>query len=222
MSRAANGVWRIDLHVHTAHSRDGFTTLDQLARVCRRKGLAALAVTDHDTIEGALVCRKVLDLAVIVGEEVSTRSGHLIGLFLTELVPSGLSVSETIAHIRGQGGLVYLPHPFDRVRSAHMSERELEAVAEQVDVVEVFNSRNLFPQANRRALAFARETRRREAVGSDAHIPLEVGRSYVEMLPFSSSEEFLANLTGARLHGRRTPLTVRAWIKLRKELRGIS
>jgi predicted metal-dependent phosphoesterase TrpH len=222
VSLEANRAWRMDLHVHTMYSHDGFTTLDQLARACRRRGLGALAVTDHNTIEGARVCQKVLDVTVVVGEEVSTQSGHLIGLYLTEKVPAGLSVSETIARIREQGGLVYLPHPFDRVRSAHMSEDELHAVAAHVDVVEVFNSRNLFPETNRRALALAHETRRLHAVGSDAHVPSEVGRSYVEIAPFSSSEEFLANLGQARLHRRRTPLAIRAWIKLRKRLRGLA
>jgi predicted metal-dependent phosphoesterase TrpH len=212
----------MDLHVHTMYSHDGFTTLEQLARVCRRRGLGALAVTDHNTIEGARVCQKALDLTVVVGEEVSTRSGHLIGLFLTEPVPPGLSMTETIARIRGQGGVVYLPHPFDRVRSAHLDEDELRDVGPHVDVVEVFNSRNLFPESNRRALAFAQATRRLQAVGSDSHVPSEVGRSYVEVAPFSSSEEFLVNLGRARLRRRRTPLAIRAWIKLRKKLRGLS
>jgi predicted metal-dependent phosphoesterase TrpH len=212
---------RIDLHVHTAYSYDGFSTPEQLAQTCRRRGITGLAITDHDTIEGALVCRKALPFTVIVGEEVSTQSGHLIGLFLKKTIPPGRSVTETIARIREQGGLVYLPHPFDRVRSSHMSEDELNAVADQVDMVEVFNSRNLFHAANRQALDFANTTHRLHTAGSDAHIATEVGRSYVEMEPFTSTEEFLVNLQGARLLGRRTSLTVRAWIKLRKRLRGI-
>jgi predicted metal-dependent phosphoesterase TrpH len=210
---------RIDLHVHTIYSHDGFSTPEQLLHTCRRKGITGLAITDHNTIEGALVCEKALPLTVIVGEEVSTQSGHVIGLFLKEPIPPGLSVVETIARIREQEGLVYLPHPFDRVRSSHISEAELETVADQVDMVEVFNSRNLFEEANRRALAYAETHNRLQTVGSDAHIPTEVGRSYIEMAPFANAEEFLANLHAACLRGRKTSLAVRAWIKLRKKWR---
>jgi len=221
MNAAARVVQRLDLHVHTAYSHDGFSTPDQFLSACRRRRITGLAITDHDTIEGALALQKLLPLTAIVAEEVSTRSGHVIGLFLTASIPAGLPVPETITRIRDQGGLVCIPHPFDRVRSSHISEAQLDVVASQIDMVEVFNSRNLFEEANRRALAFARAKGRLQTVGSDAHVVGEVGRSYVEMAPFSSSEEFLANLRDARLHGRRTPLTVRAWIKLRKKLRGI-
>jgi predicted metal-dependent phosphoesterase TrpH len=221
MSLEANDTIRIDLHVHTAYSYDGFSTPEQLARACRRKGITGLAITDHDTIEGALVCQRTLPFTVIVGEEVSTRSGHVIGLFLKKPIPPKLSVAETIACIREQGGLVYLPHPFDRVRSSHLSAAELTEVADQVDMVEVFNSRNLFEEANQKALDYARANQRWQTVGSDAHIVGEVGRSSVEMPAFANAEEFLTNLQGARLLGKRTPLRVRAYIKLRKKLRGI-
>ncbi len=216
------GHLRVDLHVHTAYSHDGFTTPEQLLRVCRRRGIDAIAVTDHDTVEGARYCQKSLPLLVILGEEITTRAGHLIGLFLRESVPPRLSLAETIARIREQDGVVYLPHPFDRVRSARAGGGELEALAEQFDVVEVFNSRNLFPSANRLALAFARGSRRLAAAASDAHVPSEVGRSHVEMAPFSSAAEFRAALHSARLKPARTPLRVRAWTKLRKTLRGVS
>jgi predicted metal-dependent phosphoesterase TrpH len=222
MSQAVNGLLRLDFHVHTVFSYDGFTTPEQLIRTCQRRGITGLAITDHNTMEGALICQRLLPLRVIVGEEISTQSGHVIGLFLKKPIPPGLSVKETIARIREQEGLVYLPHPFDRVRSSHLTSSELEELADDVDMVEVFNSRNLFEEANRQARDYARAKNRLQTAGSDAHIPSEVGRSYVEMAVFSNAEEFLAQLQAARLQGRKTPLTVRAYIKLRKRLRGIS
>lgn len=213
---------RIDLHVHTAYSYDGFTTIDQLSAACERRGLDGLAITDHDTLEAALLCKRSLALEVIVGEEVTTASGHLIGLFLKHWVPPGLPVGETIDRIRDQGGLVYLPHPFDRVRSGYMSPAELQELADRFDMVEVFNSRNLFDETNHKASAFAESHSLLRTVGSDAHIPLEVGRSSLEMRTFSGPEEFLANLKEAQLTGRKTPLGVRAMIKLRKKFAGVS
>jgi predicted metal-dependent phosphoesterase TrpH len=213
---------RIDLHVHTAYSYDGFTTLEQLSAACRRRGIDGLAITDHDTMEAALLCKRSLPLQVIVGEEVTTTSGHLIGLFLKRWIPPGLSVSATIERIRDQGGLVYLPHPFDTVRSGRITEAELDDVANQIDMVEVFNSRNLFADANRKASEFANSHSILRTVGSDAHIPHEIGRSSLEMKSFSGPDEFLVNLNQTRLATRRTPLTVRAWIKFWKKWAGCS
>src|SRR3974377_2228545 len=112
MNTLENGLFRVDLHVHTAFSYDGFATPEQLSRVCQRKGITGLAITDHNTIEGALHCQRHLPFP-------------LIGWFLKEAIPPGLSMMETIARIRDQHGLVYLPHPFDRVRSSHIGDVEL-------------------------------------------------------------------------------------------------
>jgi predicted metal-dependent phosphoesterase TrpH len=213
---------RIDLHVHTAYSYDGFTTIEQLSAVCQRRGIDGLAITDHDTLEAALLCQRSLPLQVVVGEEVTTASGHLIGLFLKHWIPPGLTVDETIQRIRDQGGLVCLPHPFDRVRSGYISSTQLEELANRFDMVEVFNSRNLFDDANNKASAFAESHSLLRTVGSDAHIPHEVGRSSVEIRAFSGPQEFLVNLREARLSGHKTPLAVRVLIKLRKKIARMS
>ena len=222
MKHQDNDRLRIDLHVHTAYSYDGFTTVEQLSTICQRRGINGLAITDHDTLEAALLCKKSLPFEVIVGEEVTTASGHLIGLFLKHWIPPGLSVAETIDRIQDQGGLVYLPHPFDRIRSGYMNPSELEELANRFDMVEIFNSRNLFGDANHKASAFAESHSLLRTVGTDAHIPHEVGRSSVEMRAFSGPDEFRVNLKHARLMTRRTPLGVRALIKVRKKFAGIS
>ena len=222
MKHQDNDRLRIDLHVHTAYSYDGFTTVEQLSTICQRRGINGLAITDHDTLEAALLCKKSLPFEVIVGEEVTTASGHLIGLFLKHWISPGLSVAETIDRIQDQGGLVYLPHPFDRIRSGYMNPSELEELANRFDMVEIFNSRNLFGDANHKASAFAESHSLLRTVGSDAHISHEVGRSSVEMKAFSGPDEFRVNLKHARLMTRRTPLAVRALIKVRKKFAGIS
>lgn len=221
MSAPSNGTWKMDLHVHTQYSCDGFTTPEQLLRSCLRRGLAGVAVTDHDTIEGALVFRRELPIEVIIGEEVSTTSGHVIGLFLTERVPPGLSATETIRLIRQQGGLVCVPHPFDRVRSSHIPVEELHEIAGQLDMVEIFNSYNLFEGADRLAAEFAGFAGKPGTAGSDAHVAGEVGRSYVEMAPFAGPRQFLENLGRAHLVCRKTSLAVRAVTKARKKIRNI-
>ena len=146
----------VDLHMHTDHSSDCATPVDVLLATARVEGLGAIAVTDHNEISGALDARAKAEeygVKVIVGEEVMTgRQGEVIGLFLEEKIPRGMSLEETIAAIRAQGGLVYVPHPFDRMHSVPDYEHLL-AVVEDVDVIEVFNPRTRSRPTTRRPCA---------------------------------------------------------------------
>lgn len=175
---------------------------DRLIKACLDKGINCLAVADHGTTRGARDLQKIAPFKIIVCEEVRTPYGEIMGMFLQEDIPDKIPVAETIKLIRKQGGLVNIPHPFDIVRpSAFRNLKVLESIAGQVDIIEVFNSRSLFPGAESRARAFAAKHNKIISYGSDGHSPTEVGCSYAEMEDFNTGEEFLKSLSGAKLHG---------------------
>ena len=193
---------KADLHVHTHYSGDSDTTLEKLVERCRMLGLGAIAVTDHDSAEGALkLAGQKLPFKLIVGEEVMTTEGELIGLFLKENVPSGLSPEETIRRIRGQGGLVYVPHPFDRYRSSAIQAKSLHRIAGEIDIVEVFNARSIPAQNLSLPGKFAKTHNLLAGAGSDAHSVAEVRRAYVTIPDFDGRDGFLKAMAQAQIHG---------------------
>jgi predicted metal-dependent phosphoesterase TrpH len=197
-------VIKADFHMHTCFSPDSETTPERLVERCIEVGLGLIAVTDHNTIEGALAVREIAPFPVIVGEEVKTSEGEITGLFLKEEVPEGLSPLETVRRIKDQGGLVSLPHAFDRFRSEVISPGALEEVVAQADIIEVFNARNNLSADDRKAEAFAREHGLIMSGVSDAHTPIELGRTYVEMPEFDGSpEDFKRALAQGTIVGRR-------------------
>ena len=176
---------RLDMHMHTEASRDSRVRLADFAAAAREAQLGAVCITDHDTIEGALRLRDMdTGLQVVVGEEITTADGELIGLFLERPIAPHQTAERSIRLIHEQGGLAYVPHPFSRNRLRHLRRRVLEAVASQLDIVEVFNAREVASSSNLRALDFARRHDLPGGVGSDAHRRIEVGRAYVEVAPF--------------------------------------
>jgi len=209
---------RVDSHIHTIYSKDGFITVRGLVHRCKKKGIDCVAICDHNTIQGALQFKDEVPLKIIVGEEVNTSEGEIIGLFLREEIPPGLSPVETVKRIRNQNGLVYLPHPFDSFRKATITARALNQIFKDIDIVEVFNSRSLFGKSNKKALQFDKKNGFALAVGSDAHTRYEIGNSYVEMKDFDSKEDFLKNLKNAKLVTKKTSIFVRIWIKFLKVL----
>jgi hypothetical protein len=191
-----------DLHLHTNWSHDCSIDVDDLLDHAEAQGLGAIAVTDHNVIGGALEAAERARgrrLTVIPGEEVKTADqGEVIGLFLREEIPRGMSFGDTVAAIRAQGGLVYLPHPFDRLHAIPKPETLHRHLAE-VDVLEVYNARLLFEAYNDEALRFARKYNLTAGAGSDAHVLAGVGTGAVRMRRFSGPEEFLVSLHDAEV-----------------------
>ena len=190
-----------DLHTHTEHSHDCSTPVEALLDEAEARGLGAIAITDHNTFAGA---REALELArrrpitVIPGEEVKTQTGEVIGLFLRDEIPRGLTIGDTIERIREQGGLVYLPHPFDRLHTIPDS-RTLHRHLGEIDVFEVYNSRLFFDAYNDEALRFARKYNLTMGAGSDAHVLQGIGTALLRMRAFETPEEFLQSLRSAQI-----------------------
>ncbi len=201
---------RIDLHCHTEASHDCRTPLSLIPGRCLERHLNVLAVTDHDQIWGAQELQALAadqpNLTVIVGEEISTIEGELIGLFLRERIPPGLSPEKTIDAIKEQGGLVLLPHGFDPLKVHRLRPASLNRVAERIDIIEAYNARISRPSWNRAASTWAREHDRPESAGSDAHILSRVGDAWVETSerPIRSPEDLLLALREGHIGGNWT------------------
>ncbi len=199
----------VDLHMHTDHSPDCATPVEVLLATARERGLGAIAVTDHNEISGALEAREraaAAGVKVIVGEEIKTASqGEVIGLFLEEKIPRGLSLQETIAAIREQGGVVYVPHPFDRMHAVPDYEHLLSHLGE-VDAIEVFNPRVAINAFNDEAARFAAKYRIVAGAGSDSHVAQGLGSVRIRMRDFDGPAEFLQSLRDADILTRPSSL----------------
>ena len=199
------GTVRVDMHSHTCYSGDAVTTIDELAERVESAALDVLCITDHHAVRGAVEARaRGIGCRVVVGEEVRTRAGEVIGLFLDERIPHGLTPEETIGRIRSQGGVVYVPHPFDPVRRP-LAEPVLRDLAGQgqIDAVEVLNAKVSLDHLNSRAGDFATSAGLPGGAGSDAHDPAGIGAAYVEMPDFDGPDDFLARLGEGRIVGHR-------------------
>jgi predicted metal-dependent phosphoesterase TrpH len=187
---------RVDLHLHSNFSHDGRSSVQQLIDRALECGLNRIALTDHNTFDGAAKLVRIAPELGIAGEEVKTLEGEVIGLFITRRVQPFLRPEEAMDLIHGMGGLVYVPHPLDRHRS-HFSPERVAALAGRIDIIETYNPW-CEGAANQAAARLADELGKVAATGSDAHSAGELGRSWMEMEDYSSTEDFLEKLRLAR------------------------
>jgi predicted metal-dependent phosphoesterase TrpH len=214
---------KADLHIHTCYSVDCLTPLEKIVVRCLELGINCIAVADHNTIAGALKLREIAPFKIIIAEEILTPAGEIMGLFLDEAVPKGLSPQETISQIRNQGGLVAIPHPFGRSWPWNNSILTSTEIVSQVDIIETFNSRTPFSNSIARAWQLAKEQGKVASAGSDAHTLSEIGRSYVEMPEFDGSDEFLNSLSQGKIFGQKSSYLAHfasTWAKVRKHILG--
>lgn len=209
---------KADFHVHTIYSPDAAISFEQLVEACGEKGIDVVSIMDHDEIKGALEfsqrageMRSKGEWAprIIVGEEIRTANGEICGMFLKELIKDHQPPELTMRLIKEQGGLVYVPHPFDLLKLKRLRARELLELADLIDIIEVFNGKPRTPDANERAWDFLQENPIAvPAAGSDCHEPTHLGAACVELEDFSTPEELLENLRDGRIHGKRySPLS---------------
>lgn len=204
-------LWKVELHSHTFYSKDCLTRLETVIETCRRRGIDRIAITDHNTAEGALALAKLAPDLIIPGEEIMTPQGELLAFFVCETIPPGLNPDETIRRLRDQGAVISVSHPYDRLRRGAWEESNLLKIVDRVDAIEVFNSRCIFPEDNAKALAFAQACNKPGTVGSDAHIPYEIGRATLMMQPFEEPRGFYESLKKAVAVTHLSPIWVHAF-----------
>jgi predicted metal-dependent phosphoesterase TrpH len=204
-----------DLHIHSNYSKDCATTVETILSTAREIGLGAIAVADHNEIEGAFLAKELCggDPYVIVAEEVKTAEGEVIGLFLNKAVPPALSFDETLSLIKEQGGLVYVPHPFDAMRTTP-TYRAMVDNLHRIDVIEIYNAKVALASFNLSAERFAAKYNIVAGAGSDAHVPQALGTAMIRMPRFKDPRSFMAALWEADIIAKRKSLLYLQSLKL--------
>jgi predicted metal-dependent phosphoesterase TrpH len=196
-----------DFHSHSIYSKDSNTSLERMLHNARRKGLARLVITDHNTITGAVAAHALDPELIIVGEEIKTTRGEILAAYVTEEIPAGLTPQEAICRLRDQGAFISVSHPFD-IRSGAWTLDDLLEIIPLVDAIEVFNARIMKPDANHLALDFARLHNLPGTAGSDAHAAFELGAACLELPPFNGPDELRDVIHQGQVRGRVSPFWV--------------
>ncbi len=218
---------KADLHIHTRYSMDSQMELDKIIKRCQKLGINCIAIADHGTAEGALEMQKLAPFKVIVAEEILTTEGEIMGMFLKETIKSEpnarITPQEAIKRIREQGALVNLQHPFETIRGSALKDKTIDEIADDIDLVEVLNSRSPLPANTNKAKAFAEKHHLPGGAGSDAHSLFEIGNAYIEIPDFNNNAEFLEAVAQGHIYGKRSGVIVHlfsGWAKVKGKLLG--
>jgi len=201
---------KVDFHCHTEYSSDCLVKIEDIIKTRKRKRLDKIAITDHNTIAGALLAKEMDPDGIIVGEEIMTSQGELLAFFVKEEIPKGLDSKEVIKELKKQGAFISVSHPFDRARGKYWKEEDLIKIIHKIDAIEGFNSRVVFHNMNAKAIKFAKEHKKNYTVGSDAHSRFEVGRSFQTLKDFSNAAELRESLKMAEVQFKYSP----TWVKM--------
>jgi len=201
-----SGQVKVDLHVHTSVSLDSVLSFSDIRKIFDSGKVDKIAITDHNEIKGALELKKIHGDKIIIGEEMSTKDGHVIGLFLKKRIEKGLSALETAKQIKKQGGLVYIPHIYDEWRHG-IGEKVARKIMKDVDIIEVFNSRASH-EGNEKSGELAKEFTKGNASSSDAHDKRTVGKSHTILMDFNSAKSLLSSLKDARFVKKTASLAI--------------
>ncbi len=188
---------RVDFHCHSSSSPDSLSSPAEIIRACRKKGIDKVAITDHNTLEGAIQAKQVAPELIIVGEEIMTTKGELLAFFVKETVPAGLEPLQAIARLREQQAFISVSHPFDNFRKGHWETADLLQILPEIDAVETFNARCFLPSSNWKADAFRRKNQILATHGSDAHTTGEIGNGSLLLPPFDDRMSLMLALQTA-------------------------
>jgi predicted metal-dependent phosphoesterase TrpH len=214
----------LELHCHTIYSKDSLFKPEQIIQTCDRKGIDRIAITDHNSIVGAVKVKEISPERVIVGEEIFTTNGELLGYFVQERIPPGLNPDETIERLREQNAFISVSHPFDAYRKGAWNQNDLLDIVDKIDAIETFNARCMLSRFNLEAEEFAEKHGLLKTVGSDAHHPAELGKARLITNEFIDSVGFSQALVDARQNCRLSSPLVHfysryaVWYKKRKNL----
>jgi predicted metal-dependent phosphoesterase TrpH len=212
-------LWNVDLHSHTKWSKDCLTEFEEIITIAKKRGIDRIAITDHNTADGAIAMQKIAPDLVIVGEEIMTNQGEILAYYVRESIPAGLSPMETIKRLRDQGAVISVSHPYDRLRKGAWEEDQLLQIIEHVDAIEIYNARCIFPVDNDKALKFAQEHHLCGTAGSDAHTRIEYGRAMTRLRPFQNADEMRAAIRDAEYIKRLSSPHVHIGSSVAKRLR---
>jgi hypothetical protein len=209
----------IDLHCHTSFSSDSIINLGALIEECDRKGIAKIAITDHNNIDGALEAASRWPERIIPGVEIMTNQGELLGYYVSKHIPSGLSPLETISALKAQNAIISVSHPFDRLRNGGWKTSFLIEILPWLDAIEGFNAHCFSDRPNIQAITFCQEHHISITAGSDAHYLFEIGLAGLTLDEFDTPQEFKLSLKTAQFFGRRTKLGARIFSRLSRVIK---